>query len=82
MSSKQGKKRASPGADIEKGPLDGIELSASDGEKLQAISKKLERVEIAVGMWANAIRTTCGMLTFHPRAYFSGKTCTNLAGAP
>jgi len=46
---KQGKKRASPGADTEKqGSLGSVALSDADTARLQDISKDLERVELAV----------------------------------
>lgn len=48
---KQGKKRASPGADTEKvGPLALPDLTEADGQKIRDVSKELERVELAVGM--------------------------------
>ena len=46
-----GKKRASPGADIEKNPLGDIELSEAHNEKLNKISDESNRVDIALGMW-------------------------------
>ena len=50
MTPSQGKKRASPGADIEKqGPLGAVGLSQVDTEKLQEVSRALERVDLAVG---------------------------------
>jgi hypothetical protein len=52
---KQGKKRASPGADTEKqGVLGSVTLSDDDTTKLHDISKVLERVELAVGNTANS----------------------------
>ncbi|KAH7883795.1 hypothetical protein F5I97DRAFT_1895666 [Phlebopus sp. FC_14] len=41
-----GKKRASPGADVEKNPLEGVELSDEDAQKLQTVQKQIERTEL------------------------------------
>lgn len=45
-----GKKRASPGADIEKDPLESVELSDEDAQKLQDVQKQIERAELLLGM--------------------------------
>lgn len=44
-----GKKRASPGADTGKNPLEGVELSDADAQKLQDIQKQIERAELLLG---------------------------------
>jgi template-activating factor I len=41
-----GKKRASPGADVEKNPLSNVELSDEDAQKLQAVQKDITRTEL------------------------------------
>ncbi|KAF9229534.1 hypothetical protein BS17DRAFT_743712 [Gyrodon lividus] len=41
-----GKKRASPGTDTEKNPLEGVELSDEDAQKLQDIQRQIERTEL------------------------------------
>ncbi|KAN0100805.1 hypothetical protein V8E55_000789 [Tylopilus felleus] len=41
-----GKKRASPGADTEKNPLENTELSDENAQKLQDIQKQFERAEL------------------------------------
>jgi len=41
-----GKKRASPGADTEKNPLESVELSDEDAQKLQDVQKQIERAEL------------------------------------
>ncbi|KAH7929385.1 hypothetical protein BV22DRAFT_1029631 [Leucogyrophana mollusca] len=46
MSAKAGKKRASPGADIEKNPLQNVELSDEDAQKLQNVQKDIQRAEL------------------------------------
>jgi len=46
MSSKGGKKRASPGADVEKNPLQNVELSDEDAQKLQTVQKDIARAEL------------------------------------
>ncbi|KAG1716325.1 hypothetical protein ID866_809 [Astraeus odoratus] len=43
-----GKKRASPGADEEKNPLDGVELGDDDAQKLKDIQKQMERVDLLI----------------------------------
>ncbi|KAI5991598.1 hypothetical protein EDD15DRAFT_2276340 [Pisolithus albus] len=43
-----GKKRASPGADEEKNPLEGVELSDEDAKRLQEIQKQIERVDLLI----------------------------------
>ncbi|KAL4068252.1 hypothetical protein V8B97DRAFT_1918756 [Scleroderma yunnanense] len=43
-----GKKRASPGADEEKNPLEGVELSDEDAKKLQDVQKQIERVDLLI----------------------------------
>jgi len=42
----KGTKRASPGADEEKNPLQNVELSDEDAKKLQAVQRDLARVEL------------------------------------
>jgi template-activating factor I len=54
MSTKAGKKRASPGADVEKNPLQGVELSEGDAHKLEAIQREQVRVELAIGKHTGA----------------------------
>ncbi|KDQ54794.1 hypothetical protein JAAARDRAFT_37898 [Jaapia argillacea MUCL 33604] len=44
--SKQGKKRASPGADFEKNPLGDVELSDEDARQLEVVSKDISRAEL------------------------------------
>lgn len=44
-----GKKRASPGADTEKNPLENTELSDENAQKLQEIQKQFERAELILG---------------------------------
>ena len=51
-----GKKRASPGADAEKNPLQDIELSDEDAANLQRIQKEVARAELVLGQW----RDLCG----------------------
>jgi len=46
-----GKKRASPGADEEKNPLEGVELGDEDAKKLQAVQKQIERVDLLIGRY-------------------------------
>ncbi|KAG8219994.1 hypothetical protein J3R82DRAFT_1001, partial [Butyriboletus roseoflavus] len=41
-----GKKRASPGTDTEKNPLESVELSDQDAQKLQDVQKQIERAEL------------------------------------
>lgn len=43
-----GKKRASPGADVEKNPLANVELNNEDAQKLQDIQKDIQRVELVI----------------------------------
>jgi template-activating factor I len=43
-----GKKRASPGAEDEKSPLQGVALGDEDAQKLQAIQKDVTRAELAL----------------------------------
>jgi template-activating factor I len=50
MLSKAGKKRASPGADVEKNPLQGVELSDEDAQKLHTIQKDIARAELILGL--------------------------------
>jgi template-activating factor I len=50
MSLRAGKKRTSPGADVEKNPLQDVELGDEDAVKLQAIQKEIARVELVLGM--------------------------------
>lgn len=45
----KGTKRASPGADEEKNPLQNVELSDEDARKLQTIQRDLARVELVLG---------------------------------
>lgn len=52
----KGIKRASPGADTKKeGPIALPELSEEDGQKIREVSRELERVELAVGVWRSFI---------------------------
>lgn len=44
-----GKKRASPGAVTEKNPLESVELSDEDAQKLQDVQKQIERAELLLG---------------------------------
>ena len=46
-----GKKRGSPGADEEKNPLEGVELGDEDAQKLKAIQKQIERVDLLIGTY-------------------------------
>ncbi|KAI6153397.1 hypothetical protein BKA82DRAFT_4089456 [Pisolithus tinctorius] len=43
-----GKKRASPGANQEINPLEGVELSDEDAKKLQDVQKQIERVDVLI----------------------------------
>jgi len=43
-----GKKRASPGADVEKNPLQGVELGEEDANKLQGIQREIARAELII----------------------------------
>lgn len=43
------KKRASPGADVEKNPLAAVELGDEDARKLQEVQKDIARVELVLG---------------------------------
>ncbi|KAG0709089.1 hypothetical protein DFH29DRAFT_890462 [Suillus ampliporus] len=43
-----GKKRASPGTDVEKNPLANVELNDEDAQKLQDIQKDIQRVELVI----------------------------------
>lgn len=45
----KGTKRASPGADDEKNPLQNVELSDEDAQKLQTIQREIARVELVLG---------------------------------
>lgn len=45
----KGTKRASPGADDEKNPLQSVELSDEDAKKLQAIQRDIARAELVLG---------------------------------
>ena len=45
-----GKKRASPGADVEKNPLQGVDLGEEDANKLQGIQREIARAELILGM--------------------------------
>jgi hypothetical protein len=49
MSAKAGKKRASPGADVEKAPLQGAELGEEDAKKLDVIQREQGRAELIIG---------------------------------
>ena len=44
-----GKKRASPGTDTEKNPLESVELNDQDAQKLQDVQKQIERAELLLG---------------------------------
>ena len=44
-----GKKRASPGADVEKNSLSNVELSDEDAQKLQVVQKEIARTELLLG---------------------------------
>lgn len=44
-----GKKRASPGTDVEKNPLANVELNNEDAKKLQDIQRDVQRVELVIG---------------------------------
>lgn len=48
-----GTKRASPGADAGKSPIDNVELSEENAKKLQEIQRDLARVELVLGMWCD-----------------------------
>jgi template-activating factor I len=45
----KGTKRASPGAEDEKSPLQNVELSDEDAGKLQEIQRDLARAELVLG---------------------------------
>jgi hypothetical protein len=61
-----GKKRASPGADTEKNPLESVELSDEDAHKLQDVQKQIERAELLLGgsHFAEGIETHCNLSSF------------------
>ena len=61
MSTNAGKKRASPGADTEKGPS--LDLSEEDAKKLEAIHKEQTRAELLIGKHINArvVIGVCGV---------------------
>lgn len=44
-----GKKRASPGADVEKNPLSNVELSDADAQRLQVVQNDIARTELLLG---------------------------------
>lgn len=45
----KGTKRASPGAEAEKNPLQGVELSDEDAKKLQNVQRDIARAELILG---------------------------------
>lgn len=45
----KGTKRASPGADTEKNPLQDVELSEEDAKKLQTVQREIARAELVLG---------------------------------
>ena len=51
MSEKTSKKRASPGADVEKStnPLEGVEIGDEDAKKLTDVQKDIQRAELILG---------------------------------
>ena len=46
----KGTKRGSPGAEDEKNPLQSVELSEEDAEKLQEVQREIARVELVLGV--------------------------------
>lgn len=52
---KAGTKRASPGAEEEKNPLQGVELSEEDAKRLHAIAKDITREELILGLFLCAL---------------------------
>lgn len=48
---KGGTKRASPGAEAEKNPLQDVELTPEDAKKLDELSDAQARVELAIGAY-------------------------------
>jgi len=89
MTPSQGKKRASPGADIEKqGPLGAVDLSQVDSEKLREVSKALERVDLAVELlsqekhapvWEKRRHILKAIPKFWPIAFMNHPQCSNHA---
>ena len=51
----KGTKRASPGAEDEKNPLQSVELSDEDAKKLTLIQRDLARAELVLGKGANLV---------------------------
>jgi template-activating factor I len=50
----QGTKRASPGAEEEKSPLDNVELTEESANLLSDIQKDIQRTEIILGQCARS----------------------------
>ena len=61
-----GKKRASPGIDTEKDPLESAELSDEHAQKLQDVQKQFERAELILG----ALRFCCNIKMQHNLSSF------------
>lgn len=51
----KGTKRASPGAEDEKNPLQNVELSDEDAKKLQAVQRDIARTELVLGWCSSAV---------------------------
>ena len=47
----KGTKRGSPGAELEKSPLQNVELSDEDAKKLQQVQRDIARAELVLGQW-------------------------------
>lgn len=62
MSAKAGKKRASPGADVEKSPLQSVELSDEDAKKLQTVQRAIARVELILGAFCHLPPRKCNIV--------------------
>jgi template-activating factor I len=62
MSARSSKKRASPGADVEKNgdPLQDVELSDEDAKKLNDVQKEIQRVELILGSVIRSFPHLCG----------------------
>jgi template-activating factor I len=63
-----GKKRASPGADIEKSPLQDVELSDEDAHKLQSIQRDIARTELVLGQSTKNLSIEASTETIRPHA--------------
>jgi hypothetical protein len=63
----KGTKRASPGAEDEKNPLQSVELSDEDAKKLQAVQREIARAELILGEFSPFVGRICQELTLLSR---------------